>query len=406
MAKHSDFLDYEYSDEELRQRKQQKPASKPVAKNPGASNQYNNLINKAGKNLDSDVKPCYKNTRSPQSRPTQNNTFDKRRQPSHNRTVSNASDGKIKKNIASSKTKKKHGFLKTVRNVLIVILALYIALTGYLYSVVSHITYNKDDKSFYVSSASLKSDMTVENILFIGVDSRGEEHSRSDTMILISIDKKNKRLKMTSFLRDTYVSIPEKGDMKLNAACFYGGPQLVVDTIESNFGIKIDHYALVDFEAFKEIINALGGVDVDITSAEAKYLRDTVKIPYIVEGHNHLNGGATLWYCRIRYLDSDFNRTERQRKVISSIIKAATKQNPVKLIGEVKKILPYIESDMSPLKLTFLFEATAAFYMHYEIVGQQIPYKGEYEDRLINEQLVLYIDKEKTAEKIKEFIYE
>ena len=225
-------------------------------------------------------------------------------------------------------------------------------------------------------------------------------------MILISIDKKNKRLKMTSFLRDTYVSIPEKGDMKLNAACFYGGPQLVVDTIESNFGIKIDHYALVDFEAFKEIINALGGVDVDITSAEAKYLRDTVKIPYIVEGHNHLNGGATLWYCRIRYLDSDFNRTERQRKVISSIIKAATKQNPVKLIGEVKKILPYIESDMSPLKLTFLFEATAAFYMHYEIVGQQIPYKGEYEDRLINEQLVLYIDKEKTAEKIKEFIYE
>ena len=281
-------------------------------------------------------------------------------------------------------------------------------MSAYIYSIVSNVTFNKDDRTGneFVASSSLKSDFFVENILFIGVDSRGEENSRSDTMMLVSIDKKHKKLKVTSFLRDTYVTVPGHGDMKLNSACFYGGPKLVMDTIEYNFGIDIDRYMLVDFEAFIGLVDALGGTDVDVTAAEARYMRDEVKVPWVKEGQNHFNGFVTLWYCRIRYLDSDFNRTERQRKVISSILDSANKQNPFKLVKTVKEALPFIQTDMTPLELTLLAEGTGLFYMRYDFVQQQVPYSGEYEDRLIDEQLVLYIDIPQTAEKIKKFIYE
>lgn len=422
MPKNSNFFDYEYDDEEFYLRQQQRKAqrianeiknvasqNKAVVKNPNASNQYKNLVNRTGKNLANDVKPYYSNgqavngnrnvNQNRQQNQTQHRYEDLRQQRSVN---ANASD-------AARKPKKKKGKIrKTIRGIIVAVFAVYFAVTAYIFSVISNLTYNEQDRTnnSYVRASALEKSFNVENILFVGVDSRGEENSRSDTMILVSIDKKNKKIKLTSFLRDTYVTVPGQGDMKLNAACFYGGPKLVMDTIEYNFGINIDHYMLVDFEAFRGVIDAIGGVDVDITENEAQYLRDTVKIPYIVEGPNHLNGGATLWYCRIRYLDSDFNRTQRQRKVISSILNSVKHQNPFRLVNTVKEVLPYIETDMTPLKLTFLSEMVGLFYMRYNIVQQQVPYDGEYEDRYINNQLVLYIDLENASQKIKNFIYE
>lgn len=402
-----DFFEYEY-DEAMHYREQgnsQAGAKYPrsagrsksaSAKNPNASNQYKNLISRQHSDLAHDAKVYY---------PQKQNSVH-----SHNRDFS---DGPMSRRPAQSaqnyKTrKKKTGFFGFVKRLFIVLFVLYFAVSAYIFSVVSNINYSRSDsaKNEYVSSYTLKKDLFVKNILFIGVDSRGEENSRSDTMILVSIDKRNRKIKLTSFLRDTYVTVPGHGDMKLNAACFYGGPELVAETIEYNFSIKIDHYMLVDFEAFIDVVDALGGVDVEVTQAEAYYMNNTVKIPSVKQGKNHLNGFITLWYCRIRYLDSDFNRTERQRKVISSILQSAKKQSPFTLAGLAKDVMPYIQTDMSPLELTFLSEGAGLFYLHYDIAQQQVPYSGEYEDRLIDEQLVLYIDKDETARKIKEFIYE
>lgn len=402
MSRDNGFFDYEYNDEEWYARqKRQAPQNSPQRK----SQQYQNASSQNRRaaspqqyrrNVD-DVK-VYR----PKGQ-AQNPSADFNRQVRPHETPRQTPAP-----AAQKKRKKRGGFGRFLRNLLIFVLVIYLALSAYIFSIVSGVTINKDDSSQnqYVSSASLKKDLFVENILFIGVDSRGEESSRSDTMILVSIDKKHRKLKLTSFLRDTFVTVPGHGEMKLNAACFYGGPKLVVDTIEYNFGIDIDHYMLVDFEAFIQIVDALGGTDVEVTEAEARYMRNEVKVPWVKEGMNHFNGFVTLWYCRIRYLDSDFNRTERQRKVISCLLDQAKKQNPFKLVQTVKEALPYIQTDMSAFKMTLLAEGTGLSYMRYNIVQQQIPYQNEYEDRLINDQLVLYIDIPSTSEKIKEFIYE
>lgn len=406
MPRNNTFFDYEYDDEEFYARQKRNASQNnqnrngvPVS-NPQARNRYKTLVNQPQQRKGDDVKVYRPNGQPQAQRPDAYSQ-------SPNRRPVDRSQHQVPPAVHKKK-KKRGGFLRFVRNVLIVAFALYFALSAYIYSVVSNVTLDREasQSSEYVSSATLKRDPFVENVLFIGVDSRGEENSRSDTMMLISIDKKHHKLKITSFLRDTYVTVPGKGEMKLNAACFYGGPKLVVDTIEYNFGIDIDHYMLVDFEAFIQIVDALGGTDVEVTASEAKYMREDVKVPWVKEGINHFNGFVTLWYCRIRYLDNDFYRTERQRKVITCLIDKAKKQNPFTLVKTVKEAMPYIQTDMSALKMTMLVEGTGFFYMRYEISQQQIPYSDEYENKIINEQMVLYIDIPSTSQKIKEFIYE
>lgn len=145
-------------------------------------------------------------------------------------------------------------------------------------------------------------------------------------MILVSVDYKHAKIKLTSFLRDSWVEIPSKGKKaKLNAACAYGGPQLLVDTIEYNFHIDIDHYVMVNFEMFTQIIDNLGGVEVEVTEKEAKFIRNTTRHKDMESGDSVLLDGAkALVYCRIRKLDSDYMRTLRQRKVITALINKAT----------------------------------------------------------------------------------
>lgn len=301
--------------------------------------------------------------------------------------------------------RKKKGKFKKFMSIILVVAILYLAVTGYICTIFMSTDYIKTDSSS-VSSSSLYSDPWVKNILLIGVDDKkGGTVSRSDTMILVSIDKKHRQLKMTSFMRDTYVTIPGHGDNRMNAACVFGGPQLVMDTIEYNFGIDIDNYVLVDFSAFKDVIDGLGGVTVEVEQREAEYINRTSK-QNIDYGENvTLNGEEALVYVRIRYLDSDFMRTQRQRKVISAIIEKVKKTNPVDLIDTGKTVLGYVETDINPLELTFLAEGAVLSYMRYDIVQSRVPIDNKYQSQTINGAAVLTIDKAQTAEKIKDFIY-
>ncbi len=210
---------------------------------------------------------------------------------------------------------------------------------------------------------------------------------------------------MTSFMRDTYVTIPGHGEDKMNAACVYGGPQLVMETIEYNFGIDVDNYVLVDFNAFKDVIDSLGGVTVKVEKREAEYINRTSKQNINYGDSVTLNGEEALVYVRIRYLDSDFYRTQRQRKVISAILSQVKKSNPLELIDTGKTVLSYVETDMNPLELSLLAEGAVAFYMRYDIIQARVPFDNQYTSSTINGASVLTIDKAQTAELIQDFIY-
>ena len=313
-----------------------------------------------------------------------------------------------KKNISSKKKRVSPG--KVAGIIIAVIVLLIGGLFAYGYYVLGKISYDTKlvDENKYISENKLATSGDVRNILFIGSDARGDvSGQRSDTMMLFSIDKKHKKLKLTSFLRDSYVYIPSSGYYnKLNASFSFGGVQLAIDTLEYNFKVKIDDYILVDFDAFVKFIDLMGGLTVEgVTKEEAKYLRDVVKIK-AKAGTNHWNGWHTLWYCRIRYLDDDFNRTARQRKVISAIIKNVTKTNPVKLMKIMEEVLPMIQTNISRNELVSLAVGAMASYLRYDVLQHRIPATGTWSNKSVSGVGdVLYMDLDENAKLLKNFVY-
>lgn len=308
----------------------------------------------------------------------------------------------------SKQPKKKHRLLKSVFFLLLIFFIVFSVSFGYLFNLMRTTDYNPSGhtENVYVDSADLMQDKNVVNILFIGVDRRAEDiSSRSDSMILFSIDKNNKKIKLTSFMRDTWVDIPDHGYAKLNASCTYGGAQLVMDTIEYNFNIHIDSYLLVDFDTFVSIVNKLGGVSVEISEPEAEYMRDKVHLDINSGSSVHLNGKEALWYCRIRYLDSDFMRTFRQRKVVSSIIKEAKDTNIIDLLNLVKAILPGIETDLDAFDLSKLSVGAALKFIRYDIEQARVPADNTWENATKDGQSVLLADIGRNQKMLKEFLY-
>ena len=307
--------------------------------------------------------------------------------------------------------KNRHVGRKVVAVLLALVLLFLIGGAGYGYFAIGKLTFDKDfDRGNpYIGQNELMQSASVKNILFIGSDARGDvQGQRSDTMLICSIDTAHHKVKLTSILRDSYVFIPSKGyHTKLNAAFSYGGANLLADTIESNFKIKIDDYVLIDFEGFVKLIEAMGGLDVDgVTASEAKYLRDTVKIVYAKEGKNHFSGKAALWYCRIRYLDDDFHRTERQRKVIHAIINQALRKGPFKLAGIVNEVLPYITTSMNRNEVLPVAASAVFNFIGGENPQHQIPAEGTWSNARINGADVLKFDAEENVRLLKEFVFE
>lgn len=319
-----------------------------------------------------------------------------------------------KKDGGGKKNKKKKGKkgAKIAVSILCVLLVLFGGVFAYGYSLLGKISYDTKtiDKNEYISEKELATSSDVRNILFVGSDARGEiSGQRSDTMMLFSIDQKNKMIKLTSFLRDSYVCIPSSGYYnKLNASFSFGGVQLAIDTIEYNFKVKIDNYVLVDFEAFEKFIDLMGGLTIEgVTKSEAKYMRDVVKIKSVKAGTNTFNGWHTLWYCRIRYLDNDFKRTERQRKVISAIISQITKTSPVKLAQIMEEVLPMVQTDIPKNDLVSLGVGALLKYLHYDIAQHQVPASGTWwNETFSGAGDVLNMDRDENAELLKKFIYE
>lgn len=319
------------------------------------------------------------------------------------RPVNNQHDDSGSKKSKKDKKKKKKKGCGCGCGTLLIIFLLIIAIIpvgsiGYVYSLCS--------KTNYVEStiSTKAEDPNYYNVLLIGCDKSDGTSQRSDSMMLVTVDKVHQKIKFTSFMRDLWVSIPDYGDARLNAAYSYGGADLLMETLYQNFGVPINDYVMVDFEMFQKLIDGLGGVNVDITEDEADFINETSHAK-VHSGENILNGDYALIYCRIRYLDSDFNRTQRQRKVMNSILKKTVSQNPVKTLSVMSDIFPYITTDITPAKMT-LKAFSAVTFLKYGNDQFRIPTDDGYTSEMIEGQDVLVPDIDENKAALNNFIYE
>ena len=235
----------------------------------------------------------------------------------------------------------------------------------------------------------------IVNILLIGQDSRSATgRARSDSMILVTFNREKKTITLTSFLRDLYVKIPGQYDNKLNAAYPVGGMELLDQTLEVNFGVKVDGNVEVNFARFAEVIDLLGGVDMELRQDEAYYININTGRYDLSGGMQHLDGEQALYYSRIRHLDSDadFSRTGRQRKVINALIEKFRNTKLTTLLGLLDDLLPMITTDMTNAEI--IDYATDLFPMLADctIVSQRVPADGAYYLATIREMSCVVAD--------------
>ena len=236
----------------------------------------------------------------------------------------------------------------------------------------------------------------VVNLLLVGKDEDGKTGTRSDSMILCTFNKKEKTITMTSFLRDLYVKIPGYGKDRINAAYNFGGTELLKQTIQENFGVQIDGSIQVDFECFAHIIDYLGGVTLELTSAEAAYVNRLLKDSHLEAGWQLLNGKEALVYARNRHdTDGDFSRTGRQRKLLMEIIRSYKDQKLTRMLKMVKEIAPMVQTDISKSDLTGYAVALFPMFSSATIRTQALPVEGGYRDAKIGGKAVLVPDLEK-----------
>ena len=270
------------------------------------------------------------------------------------------------------------------------------------------------------SERDIKEYKMIENILLIGLDGTNDKlPKRSDTMIILTIDKLNKSLKLTSLARDTLVKIPGRGEEKLTHAYAYGQEELLMQTINENFDLDIKDYAVVNFKSFIDIVDIIGGVDINVNEKEIHHLNEVIKecygvnhedtknIEYITSSGNHnLNGYQALAYARIRKLDTIYKRDERQRLILTNIAHKLSDVSISKYPQIAKSILRHIKVNIAFNKIIDL-----AFIAHelasYDISQLEFPISEYREEGRIGEKgtYVVKWDKNKNIELLHKFIY-
>lgn len=313
------------------------------------------------------------------------------------------------------KKKKKSSFKRFLIAVALILVFLAAGLYVLVGKVYAEMNYEEIES---VASSPMKEE-GVTNILLIGNDSRENgEDGRSDAMILLSISNKTKKIYMTSLLRDMYVEIPGHKDNRLNAAYSYGGAELLMETIEKNFDIHISRYVLVNFEAFANLVDAVGGVDLELTGKEVEYVNG-----YLVEynillgrpegtdyfddlsgGMVHLNGPQALAYCRNRYIGTDFGRTERQRKVLTEVIHKLPKGVLTNPKGLIDGLMPNLTTNLTQAEC-YRLSLMAPKILTYDIIQNSIPMEGTYKDATHRKMSVLEVDFEANKKFLQENLY-
>lgn len=263
------------------------------------------------------------------------------------------------------------------------------------------------------NGGELRSSKNVINVLLVGLDSATalEEGGRSDSLILVSLNKKTKKINMTSFFRDTwtYMDIAGNGRYgKMNSSYYFGADDALLDTLEKDFKIDIDYYVAVDFSSFTDIINALGGLTVEVQQYEAEYINRTTVHTIDYGPAVKLNGYEALVFARIRHSDSDsdVSRTRRQRQVISALINSAKGASFSQLSSALDTLFKYVKTDLTKMQiLSYAAQALANGWVNYEIVQTPISDEDVFRTGWVGDQSVVIMDFPLAAQRVQEAIY-
>ncbi len=281
-------------------------------------------------------------------------------------------------------------------------------------SVEEQLAQNLADKS-----TPIKYSDDVYNILLIGHDSRDPNLlGNSDSMIVVSINRKTEQIVLTSVMRDIYIERPGYGYGRINGAFPMGGPDLLIQTIEENFKIKIDGYATVNFFSFMDIVDAVGGVEITVKDEEIWILNQYVAELNRLEGLPAstdqmttggtfvLNGKQALGYSRIRYVgNADYERTERQRRVLETVFNKLKGSSLSELNDVLNTILPNVTTNISEGEMFSLLLNTTTEYRGYSIHQYRVPYDGTYTPMNVGGAAVLGIDIDTNVENMHRDIY-
>ena len=338
-------------------------------------------------------------------------------------------------NIYDKKFYKSHGKLKrwlaifftSFTSMLLVLAITVVCIAGHYLGLIDRADLDHQNLEVNSEAEKLYADLGVTNIILYGIDSRTlAEQSRSDAIMMLTVDTVNKKIKMTSIARDTYVDIQGYGKDKINHAFAYGwaknnkiseGAELSIKTINSNFNLNIKDYVAVNFWALADIINYIGGVEIDVDAAE---MRDINKnyIPHIRElgipcenitktGMQTLSGGQAVAYCRERYVGGVVTRDSRQREVLTAMFDKAKTISATKYTGLLSLILKECSTSLTNSELWELGSWAIANMNSLKFENLGLPTADIDEGgSMINGVWYYTYDLEKAAKKIEEFITE
>ncbi|MCD7736116.1 MAG: LCP family protein [Lachnospiraceae bacterium] len=263
-------------------------------------------------------------------------------------------------------------------------------------------------------------DEDIYNVLLVGVDRQERTwNGNSDAMILVSINKTDNRVTMVSLMRDTYVNIPGVGYKKLNAAYAYGGGPLLCETITETYKVEVERYVAVDFWDLVDIIDIIGGVDLEVSAEEVEvangYIQDMCERLMNIDpsdhyfpaegGAIHADGVQAVAYARNRYVgNSDFDRTERQRYVLSQLMAEVRQMSLTQMSEKMQSILGYVTTNISETEIWSMVTELPEM-LEYDFETSRVPYDNLYSTVYINGQDMLVPDWEETLETLHDFIY-
>lgn len=301
--------------------------------------------------------------------------------------------------------------LKKILLVLALIVALMVADVYYLLTL-----YEYDDTN--ASSLAANTEDGMMNIALFGVDTRennGESGTRADAIMIMNVNPAEKSVKLVSLMRDSYVDVPGYGSTKLCHAYGYGGPQLMLQTLNENFDLHITEYMVVDFAQMASIIDAVGGVTVTLTEEELaetnKYIceycwENGVPADVIEEaGEQKLDGVQAMTYGRIRKGNTggDWQRTERQSVVLNQVFSRAT-SNPVRLLRFLHGLMPNIKSSMS--KIDFVYMGLRTIVHGFPSMGHlRLPLDGEWQYGTRDGMSVIEFSNEALSAHLRNYFY-
>lgn len=297
--------------------------------------------------------------------------------------------------------------------ILLLIAAVYPVM---LLNKVKYVPINKNDSELgkdvspeLAASDSAENINGIENFALFGLDgNKYKDSPRSDAILIFTVDLKNKKLKISSIMRDLRVKIEGHGVDKINHAYRYGGPELAIKTLNQNLGTNIKDFIAVDFYAMERAIDNLGGVYVNVKDGEIPFINENIsnkKNLVMKSGPQLLNGEQSVAYARVRKSgNGDFERTERQRKILAQLLEKVEGRGFVSIPGYVEEMLPYVQTSMDKYKIVSV--AVKCFKEGVNTLElERFPADGYWKDENVGGTYFLTADLDMTRRHMYDFLF-